>query len=97
MGNRAPKPMILSEQSVMIKCSYVAQANKVHIDRDVQALEWDEKKLLERYQPDARTLDNMLFKDELMMNAVIVRIFSLLNLSNVFATHTSTSKTFLGQ
>jgi hypothetical protein len=79
MGNRAPTPMVLTPYTVQIKCSYVSHANQVHIDRDVTALEYDERKLMQKYGPEARTLDNMLFKDELMMSAVTVRIFFLSN------------------
>jgi hypothetical protein len=79
MGNSAPKPMVLTPYTVQIKCSYVSHANQVHIDRDVTALEYDERKLMQKYGAEARTLDNMLFKDELMMTAVTVRIFFLSN------------------
>ena len=48
-------------------------AKKVHMDREVANLERTERQLLEKYQESQRTLDDLMFRDELQMVAVTVR------------------------
>ena len=71
--SKEPKPIHLSEKTIEIKCDYIMNAKKVHTDRAVANLERSETQLLERYPEKQRTLDDLMFRDEIQMCAVAVR------------------------
>jgi len=74
-SSKAPAPIFLTDQTIDIKTDYIIKATQIYIDREVFSLEKSERELLnQKYTTEGqRTLDNMMFREEVMQNAVLVR------------------------
>lgn len=95
--SKEPAPFQLNEKTIEIKCSYIMHAKKVHGDRDVTSLERTERQLIDKYSDDQKTLDNMMFRDELMMCSCSVRRIQAIKKAVVYIRFLSNAKKFVSE
>jgi len=95
--SKEPKPIHLSERTIEIKCEYIMNAKKVHTDREVANLERSERLLLERYPEKQRTLDDLMFRDEIQMCAVAVRKIQAVKKGVYYVRFLNNAKKFISE
>jgi len=97
MGGKSSKnkPIVVTDHTIEIKTSYLVAAKQIHIDREVNTIERDEYKLLEKYNEKQRTLDDMFFRDELMMCAVNVRKVTAMKKAVIYVRFLGNAKKFI--
>lgn len=75
MGNESskePKQIKLKEEQIKIKGKFISGKLEQMVDKEVHLLMRNERGLLDKYAEDKRTIENILFKDELQYIAVSV-------------------------
>jgi len=95
--SKEPKPIQLSEKTIEIKCEYIMHAKKVHTDREVANLERQERQLLDRYPEKQRTLDDLIFRDEIQMIAVTVRKIQAIKKGVYYVRFLNNAKKFIAE
>lgn len=78
MGNKQPKEPVqlqITEGELTMKGKYVAGQLEHQVDKFVNLIMRDERKLLNKYSEGRRSIEDLLFKDEVSFNSSTINSF----------------------